>query len=46
MPVIFILNFENYVRVRLRIDGQLQELLRTDLTTLNAMVTRIKILGK
>lgn len=38
--------FENYVRVRLRIDGQLQELLRTDLTTLNAMVTRIKILGK
>ncbi|NLM12794.1 MAG: Flp pilus assembly complex ATPase component TadA [Epulopiscium sp.] len=38
--------FETYVRVRLRIDGQLQELLRTDLTTLNAMVTRIKILGK
>ena len=38
--------FETYVRVRLRIDGQLQELLKTDLTTLNAMVTRIKILGK
>ncbi|NLK20896.1 MAG: Flp pilus assembly complex ATPase component TadA [Epulopiscium sp.] len=38
--------FEDYVRVRLRVDGQLQEILRTELSTLNAMVTRIKILGK
>lgn len=38
--------FESYVRVRLRIDGQLHELLRTDLSAINAIVTRIKILGK
>ncbi|HHW66713.1 MAG TPA: Flp pilus assembly complex ATPase component TadA [Epulopiscium sp.] len=38
--------FEKYVRVRLRIDGQLQELLKTDFTALNAIVTRIKIQGK
>ncbi len=38
--------FENYVRVRLRIDGQLHEILKTDISALNAIVTRIKILGK
>jgi type IV pilus assembly protein PilB len=38
--------FSGYVRVRLRIDGQLQQMLRTDISTLNGLVTRIKILGK
>ncbi|NLJ87824.1 MAG: Flp pilus assembly complex ATPase component TadA [Epulopiscium sp.] len=38
--------FETYVRVRLRIDGQLQEILKTDISAINAIVTRIKILGK
>ncbi len=38
--------FEDYVRIRLRIDGQLQEFLRTEKSALNSIVSRIKILGK
>lgn len=37
--------FENYVRVRYRIDGQLHEVLKSPKETLAALVTRIKILG-
>lgn len=37
--------FEKYVRVRYRIDGQLNEVLKSPKETLAALVTRIKILG-
>lgn len=37
--------FEQYVRVRYRIDGQLHEVLKSPKETLAALVTRIKILG-
>ncbi|PHV72332.1 type II secretion system protein GspE [Sporanaerobium hydrogeniformans] len=37
--------FESYVRVRYRIDGQLQELTRTKKETLNGITARIKILS-
>lgn len=37
--------YENYLRVRYRIDGQLHEVLRSPKETLAALVTRIKILG-
>lgn len=37
--------FEEYVRVRYRIDGQLHEVLKSPKETLAALVTRIKILG-
>lgn len=37
--------FENFVRVRYRIDGELTESMRTDPKTLSALVTRIKIMG-
>lgn len=38
--------FDKYLRIRIRIDGQLHEILRTDISTLNGIVSRIKILGK
>ncbi len=37
--------FNDYVRIRIRIDSQLQEILKLDISTLNGIVTRIKILG-
>lgn len=37
--------FENYVRIRCRIDGELQEISRFTRETLAALVTRIKILS-
>ena len=37
--------YDNYIRVRYRIDGELQEVLRSPKETLAALVTRIKILG-
>ncbi len=37
--------FENYVRIRFRVDGQLHELTRPPKETLNAITTRIKILA-
>jgi len=37
--------FDNYVRVRYRIDGELHEVLKSPKETLAALVTRIKILG-
>jgi type IV pilus assembly protein PilB len=37
--------FEEYVRVRYRIDGELHEVLKSPKETLAALVTRIKILG-
>ncbi|MGV8145082.1 MAG: GspE/PulE family protein [Alkaliphilus sp.] len=38
--------FENRVRVRFRIDGELEEIINPSKTTHSAMVTRIKIMGK
>jgi len=38
--------FENYVRVRFRIDGDLQEIMSLDINTHAAVVARIKIMGK
>lgn len=38
--------FETYIRIRLRVDGQLIELLRTHIESLNALTARIKILSK
>lgn len=38
--------FDGYLRIRIRIDGQLHEILRTDISTLNGIVSRIKILGR
>lgn len=37
--------FEDYVKIRYRIDGELQEVLRTPKDTMGALVTRIKILS-
>lgn len=37
--------FENYVRIRYRVDGQLHLLTKTNKQTLNVMTTRIKILS-
>lgn len=37
--------FEEYVKVRYRIDGELQEMFRSPIETLPALVTRIKILS-
>jgi len=36
---------ETYIRIRLRIDGQMTELLRTDISAMNAITARIKILS-
>ena len=38
--------FETYVRVRFRIDGDLQEIMTLDINTHAAVVARIKIMGK
>jgi type IV pilus assembly protein PilB len=38
--------FETYVRVRFRIDGDLQEIMSLDINTHSAVVARIKIMGK
>lgn len=38
--------FENFVRVRYRIDGELIEKMEVDPKTLSALVTRMKIMGK
>lgn len=37
--------FEDYVKIRYRIDGELKEVLRTPKDTMGALVTRIKILS-
>lgn len=37
--------FERHVRIRYRVDGELQEVLQSPIETLGALVTRIKILG-
>jgi len=37
---------ETYIRIRLRIDGQMTELLRTDIGAINAITARLKILAK
>lgn len=37
--------FEDYVKIRYRIDGELQEVLRTPKDTMGALITRIKILA-
>ncbi|QIB26476.1 type II secretion system ATPase GspE [Caloranaerobacter azorensis] len=38
--------FENRLRIRFRIDGQLQEVMSPSISTHSAIVTRIKIMGK
>ncbi|SHJ82560.1 type II secretion system ATPase GspE [Tepidibacter formicigenes] len=38
--------FENDVRIRFRVDGELQEVMTTAKSTHSAIVTRIKIMGK
>lgn len=38
--------YENNIRIRFRIDGELQEIMTSSKTTHSAIVTRIKILGK
>ena len=38
--------FEEFVKIRFRIDGELVEHMRTDAKTLSALVTRIKIMAK
>lgn len=38
--------FEESVRIRFRVDGQLQEIMNSAKTTHSAIVTRIKIMGK
>ncbi|WFD11037.1 GspE/PulE family protein [Tepidibacter hydrothermalis] len=38
--------FEENVRIRFRVDGQLQEIMNSAKTTHSAIVTRIKIMGK
>lgn len=38
--------FDDYLRIRLRIDGELQEVMRLQKTTHSALITRIKIMGK
>jgi type IV pilus assembly protein PilB len=37
---------ESFIRIRLRIDGQLEEIMRQDITLLSAMIVRIKILSE
>lgn len=37
---------ESSIRIRLRIDGQMSELLKTDVSAINAITARIKILSK
>lgn len=37
--------FETYIRIRYRVDGALQEVLRTSKDTMGSLVTRIKILS-
>ncbi|OQB15549.1 MAG: Type II secretion system protein E [Firmicutes bacterium ADurb.Bin193] len=37
---------ENSIRIRLRIDGQLEEVMRQDITLLSAIIVRIKILSQ
>jgi len=37
---------ETYIRIRLRVDGQMTELLRTDIGAINAVTARLKILAK
>lgn len=37
--------FEDYIRIRYRIDGELKEVLRSPKDTLGALITRIKILA-
>lgn len=37
---------EDYIRIRIRVDGQMTELLRTDISASNAITARIKILAK
>lgn len=37
--------FEQFIRMRFRIDGELQETMRSEVKTLSALVTRIKIMG-
>ncbi len=38
--------FKNYVRIRFRIDGELQEILSLHIATHSAILTRIKIMGR
>lgn len=38
--------FESFVRVRFRIDGDLQEMMKLDINAHSAVVARIKVLGK
>ncbi|KAB3527702.1 type II secretion system protein GspE [Alkaliphilus serpentinus] len=38
--------FERFIRVRFRIDGDLQEIMTPSMSTHSAIVTRIKIMGK
>ncbi len=38
--------FENYLRIRIRIDGELQEVMRLQKSIHSALITRIKIMGK
>lgn len=38
--------FNGYIRVRIRIDGLLYELIRIDISILSSIITRIKILAK
>lgn len=37
--------FENFIKIRTRVDGELQEVLRVDKANLGALTTRIKILA-
>lgn len=38
--------YSQYLRIRVRIDGQLQEMIRTDTLSINGIVARIKIMSK
>ncbi len=38
--------FENHLRIRIRIDGELQEVMRLQKSMHSALITRIKIMGK
>ena len=38
--------FKNYVRIRFRIDGELQEILSLHIATHSAILTRVKIMGR
>jgi len=37
---------EDFIKIRIRIDGQLEEIMRQDITLLSAMIVRIKILSE